>query len=348
MLIVGAGLAGTCLSLQALEMGFQVTQVSDPLHKPQSLAAAGLINPITGKRFQLSWEAGKIFPIALSFYEKWESELGALFLHKQAVFKPFPTQHEANDFIAKSESAQYRFFLEKAYDSGSSNTYWLDPFGGFLTRHSGWLNVPLFLSAAEGYLSDKVNKVQEAFSYEALVTNNPQINYKAQPYDSIVFAEGYRSRFNPFFTPIPVGANKGETILVEGLDNWKEDQILNKSVFVIPVGEKQFRVGATYKPNEINIETTAEAREELEARLMESVRLPFDTIAQFAGIRPTSPDRKPIIGQHPTIPSMWMLNGLGSKGVSYGPWAASLLLNALASGMEIPDAVNIKRYYSLY
>lgn len=329
-------------------MGFKVTQLSDPQHAPQSLAAAGLMNPITGKRFQLSWNAGHIFPQALDFYEKWEGRLQTSYLHKQAVFKPFPNQQEANDFIAKTEGDPYRFFLEKAYDEGSGNTHWIDPFGGFLTQHSGWLQVPTFLRSARIFLEENGTCLEEAFSFEALELKKGGATYKGRDYLAIVFAEGYRSRYNPFFLPIPVGANKGETLLVEGLGSWSETRILNKSVFVIPVGDNHFRVGATYKPNELGLEATAEAKMELETRLRESLRLSFETKHQFVGIRPTSPDRKPIIGPHPTISGLWLLNGLGSKGVSYGPWAAALLLAALKSGSEIPAEVNIKRYYSLY
>ena len=54
-LIVGQGLAGTVLSYQLLKNGIPHKVLDDGHLSAATLAAAGLINPITGRRYVKSW-----------------------------------------------------------------------------------------------------------------------------------------------------------------------------------------------------------------------------------------------------------------------------------------------------
>ncbi|HNP08097.1 MAG TPA: FAD-binding protein, partial [Cyclobacteriaceae bacterium] len=78
-IIVGLGLAGACLALQLLKRGKRILVFDTPSKNRASLIAAGLFNPITGKRIVKTWKADEIFSYLFKFYREAEKELQAKF-----------------------------------------------------------------------------------------------------------------------------------------------------------------------------------------------------------------------------------------------------------------------------
>jgi glycine/D-amino acid oxidase-like deaminating enzyme len=71
-------------------------------------------------------------------------------------------------------------------------------------------------------------------------------------------------------------------------------------------------------------------------------------VAQEWGIRPTTIDRRPIIGCHPLYKNLVIFNGLGTKGVSLAPYFSAQVAQWLEGKGEILKEVNIKRFNALY
>lgn len=69
---------------------------------------------------------------------------------------------------------------------------------------------------------------------------------------------------------------------------------------------------------------------------------------QEAAIRPTVSDRRPLIGKHPLHDNIWVLNGLGTRGVMIAPYVAEQLLSAVYKGKSIDKEIDVKRYESLF
>jgi glycine/D-amino acid oxidase-like deaminating enzyme len=88
-LIVGQGLAGTCLAWELWHRGAEFLLV-DREHGPaSSQVAAGLINPVTGKSWSMSWRYAEFFASAREFYRQVEPVLGRVFFHELAVARLF-------------------------------------------------------------------------------------------------------------------------------------------------------------------------------------------------------------------------------------------------------------------
>ncbi|MBT8289613.1 MAG: FAD-binding oxidoreductase, partial [Muriicola sp.] len=104
------------------------------------------------------------------------------------------------------------------------------------------------------------------------------------------------------------------------------------------------RVGATYKREDKTNKPTPEAREELETKLRSFLKCDYEVVDQLAGIRPTTADRRPLVGQHPYYPSLYLLNGFGSRGVMIAPYAAKALYNYIENQEELPAEMDIKRF----
>ena len=67
-LLIGQGIAGTALSYQLLKRGKNVLLIDKKRNDSSSRVAAGLFNPITGRRMIKTWLADKLFPYC--FYKR--------------------------------------------------------------------------------------------------------------------------------------------------------------------------------------------------------------------------------------------------------------------------------------
>jgi glycine/D-amino acid oxidase-like deaminating enzyme len=138
---------------------------------------------------------------------------------------------------------------------------------------------------------------------------------------------------------------KGETLQIKSASTF--NFIPNRGVYVVPSGEG-YVVGATYSYHDQLPESTPAARAELIDKTSDLLAEPFEVSGQNWGFRPTTPDRKPILGRHPKYPQLIFFNGLGTKGVSLAPAMAKSLINCLENDMPINKVTDISRYYSLY
>lgn len=103
-------------------------------------------------------------------------------------------------------------------------------------------------------------------------------------------------------------------------------------------------MGATYNWADKTALPTEEGRAELIVRIKEILKCDFEIISHFAGVRPTVKDRKPLLGAHETHKNLFILNGLGTRGVMLGPYSARMLYQFCEDGSEIPTNYSINRF----
>ena len=103
---------------------------------------------------------------------------------------------------------------------------------------------------------------------------------------------------NPFFNDLPLDGVKGELLIIKAPE-LSLDLIINTSVFILPLGNQLFKVGATYNWNDKTDTPTQEGKQELIDRIKEILSCNFEIISHYAGVRPTVKDRKPLVGTHP-------------------------------------------------
>jgi glycine oxidase len=78
------------------------------------------------------------------------------------------------------------------------------------------------------------------------------------------------------------------------------------------------------------------------------LKVPYKIISQDWGFRPTTPDRRPILGCLHGSENVVIFNGLGTKGVSLAPYFSGQLMDWLLGETEIQSEVNINRFKSLF
>jgi glycine/D-amino acid oxidase-like deaminating enzyme len=146
---------------------------------------------------------------------------------------------------------------------------------------------------------------------------------------------------------LPFNPVKGEILDIE-IQNVDLQEIINQGVFVIPLGDNKFRLGATYKWDVLDSISTEEGATILTEKYQKLMKPQMRILSQQAGVRPATKDRRPFLGMHPEIENIGIFNGFGSKGVSLAPFFGKQFVDFLVYQKELHPEVNINRFASLY
>lgn len=342
-IIVGQGLAGSALALQLISSGKTVKVFDEPDRNRCSTVAAGLFNPITGKMLTKTWMADQLYPFLDTFYRSWEEKLQSRFYFPQDLYRPFLSIEEQNEWMAKSAQSSLQGFIKDIF---ATNRYRQarDPFGGMVLRQCGYVDVMTFLREVRQWLIEQNAFAESYLDTKRLQVFSDHVEYENISADAIIFTTGTGK--NSFFDWVPIRPLKGEVLCVALQE--APEVIFNRGVYVVPSADGLYKVGATYQPHHTNDGITPEGRAELEDKLRELTTIPFQVRGQDWGVRPTTPDRKPILGCHFEHKNVVIFNGLGTKGVSQAPYFATQLANWLLGKGEIDPQVNIERFKALY
>ena len=341
VLIVGFGLAGWALT-EALTKTGKSFVVFDPSVESSSKVATGIYNPVVLKRFRAIWHADELMTHSLPFYKQAKY---ASALNPMPIWRVFANESEQNDWAVASDSSKLKPYLGSSV-SLPENQNIIAPKGTGAVLQTGWVNTSLLLHHAQKHLLQRQAFVSELFSYEDLIITSKGVEYGQWKATHIVFAEGVGIRKNPWFSNLPVVPNKGEWLIVR-CPGLHLDYMLKGSVFIVPLGGDRYRVGATYEHSFSSLTPTSDARVWLIERFKKYIALPFVIEAHGAGLRPTVPDRKPLVGKHPKYPALSCINGLGSRGVLWAPFLATTLTNFLFYKQDIPVEMDLERYLTV-
>ncbi|MEL1239831.1 NAD(P)/FAD-dependent oxidoreductase [Flavobacterium flavipallidum] len=340
-LIVGCGLAGISFAEIALANNKSILVVNDDSQNSSKIAG-GLYNPVILKRFSEVWQAQEQLELMNKFYTHLEQKLAEKVDFKMPILRKFFSIEEQNNWFAASDKPSLAPFLStsiitKKYSGIDS------PFNYGEVLHTGYVDTASLLDQYREYLLDQDLLLQETFDYEDLEIIEKGIRYKNIEAKHIIFAEGFGMHSNPFFKHLPLDGTKGELFVIKALD-LDLDVIVNTSVFILPIGNDLYKVGATYNWKDKTDLPTEEGKQELVDRIKEIINCEFEIVSHFAGVRPTVRDRRPIVGTHPTIDSIHILNGLGTRGVMLGPAMAKALFENIEQGITLNKEIDIRRF----
>ena len=343
LLIVGQGLAGSAVAMRAFSRGYKILVFDNPRQNRSSFIAAGLFNPFTGRKLVKTWLADEIFPGLFKYYQEAEVLTKRRFFHPLPVYRPFASIEEQNEWMGKSEDSFYRNYISNLSVTPVFNDKVNDPFGGITLKQTGYLDTQVYLEAVRDYLTDREVFQLRSFQSERLEPGDGFVGYENVKAKKVIFCQGVQNATNPWFKSIPVIPLKGESLTVQS--DWRKDVILNRGVYMVPgTRADEWRVGATYNRNDHQPEITSWAKKELIHKLEDLIRMPYAITGQQWGVRPTTLDRKPIIGEHPKHNSMIIFNGFGTKGVSLAPYFSEVLFRWVENKGTINEEADVTRF----
>lgn len=332
--IIGQGLAGSILAYFLLKEGQIVKIFNAPNIPSSSKVAAGIYNPVTGKRLVKTWLADKIFPFLEDFYPQLEKELNAKFFHPMSLFHPFPDEASQKFFKSDHVADDFFDFCSLTFENITRQEIVNSTLGGITMKHAGWVDLKVMLNAFRDYF------LARNILFE---TNEPPKISE----DITIFCEGFNGKSNPYFSYLPFNPVKGEILDIE-IKNLDLKEIINQGVFVIPLEKNTCRLGATYKWDVLDFNATEEGKDILSEKYQKLMKPQMRVLSQLAGVRPATKDRRPFLGMHAEVENIGIFNGFGSKGVSLAPFFGKQFVDFLVYQKELYPEVNINRFASLY
>ena len=323
VLVVGGGLAGLLITaMLEKRAGWKavVWSAPDAQHPAASLVAAGMFNPVSFRRLLPVWAAEAHMDLAAETYKWLEGHLGVSLWHDRPLFKKFPNQDYANlwhDRLNSSHPVSAWIESESWRAVGSQVK---TAFGGGWVPRAGYVDLKNLISAFRDKLTAEQRWEERIwFLEDGLPTG----------FDWVVDARGVGAKADLADFGLDVRPNHGEvlTLRPEDSQDWPK-VILNNKKWLLPLADgEHYRLGATYRwdlsmPSEHDL-----ARDELCSAMNEilpSAHLQSSVVSHNSGVRPASPDRRPMVGRPDAEGRPWyhVINGLGTRGVLVGPRAA--------------------------
>lgn len=341
ILIIGGGIAGCSLAWQLSKKGIRV-KLLDKQENHSSFVAAGMINPIAFRRMNLSWRVDEFLPYAQMFYRRLEDETKQKFCTPLSIRRFFASEQERGYWRQKQDLDEFQDYLTHHSDFdapiANSNAKW----GSALVKKGFRVDSEKFMKTFHHHLITKNILEYTIFNPEEF--NQKDLTYRSIQYDFVVFCCGSDNHLTPYFNDIKIEHTKGQMITVES-DEIDEKESWNHKGFLLPIGNKRFKVGATIEREIREMNTTPEGLKELKGVLKNLSRGSFKVIKQIAGIRPTVYDRRPVMGEHPNYKGIYIFNGLGTKGYLMAPLLSKEMAEHILEKKELQRECLASRFF---
>ncbi|MBL4652695.1 MAG: FAD-binding oxidoreductase [Flavobacteriales bacterium] len=345
VLVVGQGLAGTCLSYQLHKKNIDFLVLDNSHYRSSSLVAAGLINPVVFKRLTKSWMADDLMPYLDAFYQEMEGLLNCSFYEKKYLLRILKSAEEINTWQEKkgngfenylgniSSKKNFQIPLKKESNLGRVNACSVD--------------ISILLNSWRDYISNREKLITEKLGYSQInFTDNGveiQINDKKIVARKIIFCEGAAGAKNPLFSWLPFNLSKGDILTLKNNDYLSKD-ILNNGNFYLPTNDGVIKMGSTYNWNDLSYEKDEEGKKTLLEKAQKTLSGKTELINHQVGIRPTVKDRRPFLGRHPKHNNAYIFNGLGTKGAMLAPYFSEQMMEFIVNGKKLSNEVDILRF----
>jgi glycine/D-amino acid oxidase-like deaminating enzyme len=323
VLILGQGLAGTLLGWALERAGIPFAIVDSGHARAATSAAAGIINPITGRRLVKSWRVESLLPLARAVYREMEVALEVPLWRDMRVRRWFADERERVTAGEKLRQGEFASLVEAVDDSG----FWI--------REAARVGLNALLGAAR----------RRWLAAGRLHAAAADIEQQRQRHELVIDCRGLAGADSSEFAFLPWEFSKGE-ILELNVEGLEPDVILNRRWWVAPSGSATALAGATHEPGQRDSVPSEGGRARIEAAvraLLGPVR-PLAVVGHRAGVRVNVPDKRPVAGRHPKMSRLGLVNGLGAKGVLWAPLLARQWVEHLTQGAPFDPEVDVRRF----
>jgi hypothetical protein len=287
------------------------------------MASSGLINPITGRRYVKSWMADALIADARDFYTWSESVLDIRAFRPVGIARFLATAEAVDAWRLRVDDPAFSAYVTTMRHPSLDNLG--IPYG--IVSGAFVLDTPAWVRAVRKFLHAR------GYGMPAETRSDEQRG-------PVIRATGV------FADPLPDGLipNKGEALIVR-MPACPLPMIVKGEVFVVPMAEPAtYWIGSGYARWPEHPGPTEAERERLLSGLRKLHDGPVEVIDHLAGIRPTTADRRPLVGADPQHPGDFIFNGMGTKGTSLAPYWAKQLIRHIRDGHALSPEVDPARF----
>jgi glycine/D-amino acid oxidase-like deaminating enzyme len=363
ILIIGQGICGTVLSLELEQAGVAHLLIDEQRPDTASRAAAGLINPVTGRRIVRTWLIDELLPVAEAAYRQIGHLLGQPFMTQAKVVDFFPTPQMRIAFLQRY--AEEPEFLQLPADEHRWEAFFRYDLGFGIISPCQLVDLPGLLRAARQRMIRDGRLLEERFEAADLEIGHG-VRYRGISAQKLIFCDGVAGFESAYFSKLPFAPNKGEALIVDipelraaggvtdtaggadpaggAADTAGGATVFKKGISLAPWQNGLFWVGSSYEWSFEDSAPTEAFRKRTERLLGEWLQCPFRTVAHIASVRPATLERRPFVGFHPLYPAVGILNGMGTKGCSLAPYFARQLVQHITEGTALRPDADVRRF----
>ena len=342
-IIVGQGIGGTLISWELHKRGISHVVVDNHHFQSASKIAAGVINPITGRKYVKSWRIEQFLPIAKNTYVELANHLKIVTHNDHLIYRGLYSIEDENTWESRKSDPVAGQYISNV----TNDTVYEKAINGVMAYGVlvGGMQVKLdkITEAYRSFLKEKNMLVNEKFECDHLQNLDSKVKYRDIHANRVIFAEGYHAQNNPYWSYLPFEPAKGDVLIIK-LKGEVFEHILRHKVFITPIGDDLYWVGSDYRWKFDDDRPSAEKRVEMVAVLDKILNVPYEIVEHKAGIRPCVKSRRPFLGRHPMFDKLVLFNGLGTKGASLGPFWARHLIDHLENNTPLDGDVDIQRF----
>ncbi len=339
IIIVGQGIAGSLLAWELIQRKQRVLVVDNHHIGSSSTVAAGIINPITGHRINLTSDFSHLLQHAKSTYTQLHETFGQEFISLIPQARLIKNLGQKSYYQKRLKQKEYSPFLEPLITSHTD----LKQNGlGVANIHQSYrVHVKPLLVELKKWLQQRGAMLEKSLKYDDIsITHNLVTLSDSSKHitaRSIIFCEGHQAIHNPWLQDLPFKLAKGEILTVKTAK--PVNTLLNWGNWLLPIDENSAYLGASYQWHDSSLDVNQQVSDSLMNNLEEFTHIDASVIEHQAGIRPTTINRKLFIGQHPKHQNLYCFNGFGSKGCLTIPYYAKTLAQHFVDGSALKNTM---------
>ena len=334
-LIIGQGLAGSILAYELINRGQRVLVLDNDHSGSASNVAAGIINPITGHRLNLSNNFVQLYTRAKEFYASFETKFGTPIFTEIDQVRLIKNPGQADYFSKRLAQHEYQDFLQKSLDS---HLFKKCPFGTASIKQTAIVDTKLLLKKIQAWLIDHNSYQTLRLDYSTLKFKESNIQYEHINAKNIIFCEGYQAINNPWLKTLPFKLAKGEILTVEQFSD--SHPMLSWGNWLTPANNGVSKLGSNYAWQDIQLDASSDVKQKLLESLKSQTHRDANVVKHEVGIRPTTTHRHAFIGNIKALSNAYCFNGFGSKGCLTIPMHADVLCDHLLNSIPLPEELS--------
>lgn len=340
-IIIGQGLAGSILAHTLIGRGQQVLVIDNNHNASSSSVAAGIINPVTGHRLNLSENFSRYFPIAKDYYQRLEKDTRARLFQPIDQQRLIKNQGQLDYYNKRLEDDAYQGILTRKLDNPDYFTH--AEYGAASVSRTAVVDCKNLLSKTRDWLRQNNAYLQAKIDYQAITQNDHLLTVNGLSAKHLIFCEGHQAVNNPWLAHLPFKLAKGEILTIKP-DQRNPDKLLNWGNWLVPETNTHLaRLGANFIWDDLSLNPNITTQIKLLESLRKHTSISGEVCAHEVGIRPTTRLRKPFIGSITTLDKAYCFNGFGSKGCLLIPFYATIfadhLLNSTPLATELTQCL---------
>ena len=200
-IIVGQGIAGTLVAHQLITRNKKICIIDDGHKSASSAVAAGMINPVTGRKYVKSWMIEKLLISAREIYSKLEANLDIEIQSNNNIIRTLTSIEAENSWMLRMQEEEYNDYISTNPDIGD--------YEGMINSIPAYGEITQGMRINMSLLIYKFREVHaslfknENFDFAQLKLDGDMVSYSDIKAKAIIFCDGYKVKDNPYFKYLP-------------------------------------------------------------------------------------------------------------------------------------------------